>query len=271
MIHQGPLDFNGTRIEVKTAGKGKESIIFLHGSSQSADTWLPQLQDNQLTERYHLMAIDLPGHGQSQWLGNGTQGYRPANLVPLVKKLISDFHIERYILAGLSYGTNIIGEITPPWPDCAGIMLISPCIMNESVTAAKILTPGPHGHVIAAADPSDEDLKSFVFHHMKKEEIGLRYISSYRSTDPRFREELAKALLEGELTDELKNINAWKLPVCVVFGKEETLINNSYLDDYLSLWKQQIFLIENAGHLPNEEQPVAFNNLLLSFANEVFR
>jgi pimeloyl-ACP methyl ester carboxylesterase len=72
--------------------------------------------------------------------------------------------------------------------------------------------------------------------------------------------------LKNDLTDELENIKNWNLPVCTVFGKNETLIKTSYLNDYEPLWNKKVYFIENAGHLINEEEPERFNELLLSFA-----
>jgi pimeloyl-ACP methyl ester carboxylesterase len=82
---------------------------------------------------------------------------------------------------------------------------------------------------------------------------------------------LSKGLIEGDLTDELESIKNWKVPVCVVFGKDETLVKTTYLDNYPALWNNKVFLIKNGGHFINEEQPEAFNNILLFFAEEVFR
>jgi pimeloyl-ACP methyl ester carboxylesterase len=174
-------------------------------------------------------------------------------------------------LVGLSYGTNIIGEIKPPLPGCVGILLESPCIVNDVFTAEKILAPGPNAHVIVAANPTDQELHDYTFLHVKDKEIAERFIKTYRTTDPAFREELGKAMFENDLTDELENIKNWNQPVCVVFGKNETLIKTNYLNNYAPLWNKKVYFIENAGHLINEEAPASFNELLLSFADEVFK
>ena len=271
MIKSQFIEFNGISISTKSAGTGKDAIIFLHGNSMDSGTWLPQFENEELTSKFQLIAFDLPGHGQSGHYKNGTTGYRPQKIGLFIRKILEEYAIEKFILAGLSYGTNIIGEMQPPLQGCVGIMLESPCILNNVFTAQEILTPGPHGHVIVAANPTDKELQDYTFMHVKNKQIGERFISTYRATDPAFREELGKAMFENDMTDELENIKKWNLPVCVVFGKNETLIKTSYLNSYESLWNKKVYFIENAGHLINEEQPDAFNKLLLSFASEVFR
>lgn len=271
MIKNQVIDFNGVSISTKSSGAGRNAIIFIHGSCMDSTTWLPQLENNELSGKYKLIAFDLPGHGQSGWYKNDTTGYRPKKVALLINALLNEYGIERFLLVGLSYGTNIIGEITTPIAGCAGIMLESACIVNDSFPAAEILTPGPNGHVIVSPNPTDKELNDYIFLHEKNKEVGERYIKTYRNTDPSFRVELGKTMAESDVADELENIKKWNLPVCVVFGKEETLIKTGYLNGYEPLWNKKVYIIENAAHLINEEQPDAFNKLLLSFASGVFK
>ncbi|HVX27025.1 MAG TPA: alpha/beta hydrolase [Parafilimonas sp.] len=270
-MNQQKFHLNSTAVNLKMSGLGKNTIVFIHGNSQSADSWLPQLQSKKLNEHYQLIAIDLPGHGESGRCQNNPENYRPAKIAILIKDLIDKLKIKNYILAGLSYGTNIIGEMQLPLRGCAGIMLAGACIVNEEFPAEKILKPIEKAEVITAANPSDEDLKSFAFAHLKNKDAATNFIKTYRITDPVFREQLAKALMEGNLTDELTNIQNFKVPVCVAFGKDETIVNTNYLNNYNPLWKQKVFLIDGAGHAVNEEQSEVFNDLLFSFSEDVFK
>lgn len=272
MIKSKAIDFNGISISAKSSGSGKDAVLFIHGNSMDSDTWLPQLESKELSSKYQLIAFDLPGHGQSGWYQNdATKGYRPKNIIPLIKEILEAYAVKKFLLVGLSYGTNILGEMQTPLPGCIGIMLVSPCIVNDVFTAAEILTPGPNAHVIVAANPTDRELYDYTFLHQKNKTIGERFIKTYRAADPAFREELGKAMFENDLTDELENIKNWNLPVCIAFGKDETLIKTSYLDNYGPAWNNEVYLVDHAGHLINEEEPEAFNKLLLSYAEEVFK
>jgi pimeloyl-ACP methyl ester carboxylesterase len=271
MINNQMIDFNGISVATKSCGLGKDAIIFIHGSCMNSDTWLPQLKNQELNSKYRLIAFDLPGNGQSGWYTNDTKGYRPKNIALLVKTIIEKFNVERYLLVGLSYGTNIIGEIDPPLPNCAGILLEGVCIVNDAFPASAIITPGPNGHVIVAANPADEELHDYTFLNVKSKEVGERFIKSYRAADPAFREEMAKTMMESDMGDELENIKNWKLPVCIMFGKEEKLIKTDYLNEFEPLWNRKVYHIENASHVVNEEAPEEFNKTLLSFAAEVFK
>jgi len=101
--------------------------------------------------------------------------------------------------------------------------------------------------------------------------VGERFIKSYRATDPAFREEMAKTMIESDIGDELENLKNWKLPVCVMFGKEERLVKTDYLNEFEPLWNKKVYHIENASHVVNEEASGEFNKILLSYAGDCFR
>ncbi len=56
----------GTPLNVVQAGLDSgPGILLLHGFSQSALSWQAQLNDPQLQQAFHLVAVDLRGHGNS--------------------------------------------------------------------------------------------------------------------------------------------------------------------------------------------------------------
>jgi hypothetical protein len=138
MIKNQMIDFNGISIATKSCGLGEDGIIFLYGSCMDSDAWSPQFENEELTNKYHLIAFDLPGNGKSGWYQNDTTGYRPKKMGLLVQAIVERYSLKKFVLVGLSYGTNIIGEISPPLPGCVGILLESSCIVNDIVTARRM-------------------------------------------------------------------------------------------------------------------------------------
>lgn len=264
------LNINNTTVYVKVSGQGQNCIFFLHGSSMSAAMWLSQLTNAALQKDFKLVAIDLPGHGNSQWLEK-KEAYGLKEMTDVIRQIIEAFSPEKFVLTGLSYGTNIIGEITPPLKGCAGIMLVSPCIVNDQFPPSVVTTPGPMGHVIAAENPVDSDLRGYIYYGTKNTAVAERCINDFRKADPAFRQALGHIIINAGWTDELANIQQWQVPVCVAFGEEERLINTSYLNQYPPLWNRQVYRIENAGHFINEENTGVFNALLLQFSSSVLK
>lgn len=265
MITEEVVVLNNLKINVKLAGQGNILILLIHGSCMSSEVWLPQLESKELNRHFRLIAFDLPGHGESEWIETDASGYRARNLAKLVPAILDFYDVHMYILVGLSFGTSIIGEINQRVKNCAGIVLASPYILNHTISVGDILIPTPLGEVMIAPNPSQQDLEAYVFHHVKNEQIAKKYIESYRNTDPAFRVEMGRAMGESDWSDEWKNIKNWNVPLCIVFGKEETFLNTSYLDDYASGENNHLFKIEHAGHMVNQEQPVEFNRILNAF------
>ena len=67
MIHHQIKTRDEVTIHVVEAGNpSRPVVLFVHGFSQSWRSWLPQFADLRLRERFRLVALGLPGHGESQ-------------------------------------------------------------------------------------------------------------------------------------------------------------------------------------------------------------
>jgi len=263
------LLIEGKTIAVTVSGSGNRNIVFVHGASMSGETWLPQLNDPVLQQGYRMFAIDLPGHGSSQWLGS-SGAYGLQEMADLLLKTIEALQLDQYILVALSFGTNLTGEIKPPPSNCLGIVLVGAIIFNHQLNLGEILTIGEKGYVIATENPSHTDLREYIQYATTNESVARNFYQTFRNTDPAFRKSIGDVMTQASWTDELANIIEWKVPVCVVFGKDEKLVNSQYLDNYPPLWNGKVVMIENAGHIVNEENPGAFNRLLDNFASAVY-
>lgn len=80
----------------------RTTLLFIHGMESSKETWLPVLE--QLRGKYHLLAIDLRGHGDTPY-GNGAFGI--SEMVADVNALVKEKKLERVILIAHSMGTRI--------------------------------------------------------------------------------------------------------------------------------------------------------------------
>ncbi|MXV52451.1 alpha/beta fold hydrolase [Pedobacter sp. HMF7647] len=266
---QNKVQVNGKTLAIRMNGTGEKAIFFIHGGSMSSKTWLAQLSDHELSANYQLIAIDLPGHGNSQWFHEPDE-YTLKKLGNLIRQLIELVKPGEFILAGLSYGTNVIGEILPPLNNCKGLVLTSPCIINNQLPPEVVITPGPFGHLIIAANPPENELRDYINYATSNKDVAERTYKSYRNTDPAFRQAIGNVTASAGWSDELNNIENWNVPVCVVFGTDEKLVKTNYLDTFSPLWNGKVYRIVHSAHIINEENPAVFNQLLIDFAAAVF-
>jgi esterase len=80
--------------------KGRHPILFLHGGGLNAHTW--DLVCLMMRARYHCLAMDQRGHGDSEW--EPTADYRFDAQVADVEGFIDKLKLQRPLLVGHSMG-----------------------------------------------------------------------------------------------------------------------------------------------------------------------
>src|SRR4051812_74943 len=79
-------------------GEGPPELVFLHDAGESARAW----DAVALAVGRASVAIDLPGHGRSDWRREGR--YEPGKLAPAVAEAIRSFAPRTRIVAGTGLG-----------------------------------------------------------------------------------------------------------------------------------------------------------------------
>ncbi|MBK8366306.1 MAG: alpha/beta hydrolase [Bacteroidetes bacterium] len=255
-----------------TSGNGHNQIIFIHGNSQSSDYW-KYLLESTLKDNYSLVALDLPGCGKSFKSETPDKDYSIRGLSKNVKEFISKFDSKEYVVVAFSLAANVIGEIAQELNNCKGILLLSPTIIGFSLTPADILKPNPNLVPLFTATTTEEQLNTLT------EELGYKLPSSikkeiktiYNNVDPNFRTSMAASIALGDYSDELQNVQNSHLPIAVVFGEEDKLCFNDYIDKtLLTQWRGKSILVPNSGHCVMLDQPYELIKIVNEFATHCF-
>ena len=101
------------------------SIVFVHGSMFTRKMWLPQQRD--LSDEYHTVAPDLPGHG--------TRAGKPFRMEPAIDVLEDVFraHVDgSAVLVGLSLGGYVSTEYAYRHPDQVDGLVLSGSSANPT-------------------------------------------------------------------------------------------------------------------------------------------
>ena len=102
------------------------TIFFIHGSSGSSETWLGQLNDPAF-DRYRLIAIDLPGYGESDGSRDKSLPGTAKILGEAIERLLNS---ESYSFVGTSEGANLATEVLSTGLQPKGLVMISPELPN---------------------------------------------------------------------------------------------------------------------------------------------
>lgn len=118
-------------LQVRDYPRIGDSVIFLHYGGGNLVMWrdiVPYFQDD-----YHVVLIDLRGHGKSDKPQNG---YHIDDLAGDVVKVISSLGIEKVNVVGSSLGAEVGLSIAANFPDSVQTLVCEGALFNES---------GPYG------------------------------------------------------------------------------------------------------------------------------
>lgn len=114
-LQSGILKYKNNKVHCIRIGSGSKLLIAFHGFGHDAGVFTPLAQS--LPVDYTLVAIDLPGHGQTQWTDTHI---RKKDLMAIVQGIKNDCAVERFSLLGYSLGGRVclnIVEQQPNWID----------------------------------------------------------------------------------------------------------------------------------------------------------
>ncbi|MDX1913379.1 MAG: alpha/beta hydrolase [Saprospiraceae bacterium] len=89
-------------------GRGDTLLIAFHGFSQQASSFL-SLPD-ELLSAYTVLAVDLPFHGQTEWLA---AEFSPRELIEIITEILRCEKREQYALLGFSFGARLALVLLP--------------------------------------------------------------------------------------------------------------------------------------------------------------
>ncbi len=229
----------------------KSTIVFIHGAGGSSAFWREQV--DALAERVNTVALDLPGHGQSD--GDGYD--RIEDYARVVVDFIGAIETPRPIPCGLSLGGAIVQQLLLDSPDLfkAGILINSG---SKLKVAPEIF------------DTIEKDIKSYV-------DMMVKLVAS-KSTDPdrvnSFKDDTGRCKSEVLMQDfracdrfdVMQRVGAITSPVLVVSAEDDQVTPPKY-GDFMekSIAKASRAHIMEAGHFAPLEKPKEINRAIIEF------
>lgn len=255
------LRLDGRTVSIRTKGTrwddGRPVLLCIHGAGGNGTHWLGQLRG--LSADFHLLLVDLPGHGKSEGPGKvSVAGYRDW-LREVLLLLAPRVDPDRIILVGHSLGGAIAMDYVLHGYPAAGLVLISTgARMRVSKRILDVLADGDSEAWAQAA-------------------VGLMFgIHASQSLRDLSRKELAATPLPLYRTD-FQAADAWDamdrvgdiaIPTQVISGTNDMMTPPKYAR-YLSdtIPGSRLRMLEAAGHMPMLEDAEAVNETLRQFVN----
>lgn len=258
---------SGHRLSALVWGDSEPEVVLLHGGAQNAHTW----DTVALALDRPLVAIDLPGHGHSDWRGDGA--YHPQEMAGDVAHVMAELAPRARLLTGMSLGgltAAVVAAAEPERADRLAIVDVTPGVDKDKAKDIIDFVSGPE--VFASFDEilertvlfnptrSESSLRRGILHNAKEQPDGTwvwRYDLPRRD----------RAEVTGRFADLWEAFGAITVPLLLVQGGTSPVVDDA---DLAELRRRQPdvrhVVVDGAGHSVQGDRPLELAKLLADFA-----
>lgn len=104
-------NFDSNRVHYQSFGKGDEALIFVHGWTADSSSWRGSINAFPNTR---VIALDLPGHGQSD---KPQANYTMEYFARSIDAVMRDAKVKKAVLVGHSMGTPVVRQFYRLYPE----------------------------------------------------------------------------------------------------------------------------------------------------------
>jgi pimeloyl-ACP methyl ester carboxylesterase len=241
---------DGVNINWTSTGNGAQAVIFVHGWTCDLTSW--QYQVPAISQRYRVITLDLPGHGNSESPKDGR--FSMELFARAVEAVRSEAEIDKAVLVGHSMGAPVVRQYTLIYPQrVAGLVLVDGLVqLAGTPPVARPRMIGPEGQ--------------------RMREGIARGMSS--TATPRVQDHILKMMLgTSEAAADGAMVATWdqswwtndvvSVPVLGVYAEMSAVANPEGMKRLYS--QLEYHVIPGTGHFLMMEKPQEFNRLLSDF------
>ena len=273
MTHQTTSSADGTKIAFEEGGKhGAQSILFVHGIAQSRGTW-KRIFEGSLAKDFHLVALDLRAHGDSDAPTEDAAYTGGAHLGNDLKAVIDALGLVKPIIVAWSYGGVVTGEYLRAHGESAlGGILFAAAAVKIGKPAKGLLGPVmlENGRALVSDDPAiyEAASRTFMAGSTAKplpEALFEEAIAAMKRVPAHAR----KALLtrSEDFGPELEKVS---IPTAVVHGTADRVVLPA-MSGYIhsTIQSSQLCSMDDIGHMPWDESADGFERAIRRLAERV--
>ena len=268
-MHAETIQINNLELAWYEGRSDGTPVVMLHGNSLSSETFSEQFADPLLADHYRLIALDLPGHGQSAHSDNPLKDYTLQGLIDHFLAFVDKMGIEKAVFVGHSLGGHILMETYPKLKDrMLGMVIFGAPPFTLPPQPEKTHLEHDVQYLVYKEDLTEEEIHTFAHACVREgHEDPELLMEAIRHSDPDMRAGLGLSYSKGEIVDEARILSEMEHPLAIFHGKEDQLINGDYYKELNipTLWQGNVQFIDQAGHCPQFENPEAFDKLLDEF------
>ena len=249
-------DGSGRRLSGLVWGEGEPELVLLHGGAQNAHTW----DTVALALDRPLVALDLPGHGRSDWRDD--HAYWPEAMAPDVAAAVEAWAPQAKLVVGMSLGgltATVLASTRPELVAHLGVVDVTPGTDHAKAEPIIAFISGPE--VFESFDQllartiehnptrSESSLRRGVLHNAH--EVGPDGQWSWRWDPTRDTDGIP------DFGDLWAHVDAVRSPVLFVRGGASGVVGDEDVDELLRRQPDtRVVVVEGAGHSVQGDRPL---------------
>jgi len=244
-------------------------LVGLHGFGGDKETWL--FMATLVSRSRGVVAIDLPGHGQSVDLPESHGSIR--HHAEAVIRTLDHANIERAIICGNSMGGGVALRLAASWPDrVAAVVLVASVGRDIHAGSALAWASGDNPLI-----PRPEDIDRFMKLTLERPPpVGravIRHVITQRVRRADALQRIFRAFVhaggDAGVPSDLASLTS---PALVIHGEQDRVIDKRTSEDLArALPRAELAILRGVGHVPQLEAPRAVTRLVEAFAFRVDR
>jgi esterase len=257
---------DGQQVSALLWGDDSPQLVLLHGGGQNAHTWDTVV----LAAGLPALAIDLPGHGHSDWRAD--HDYSPASNAEAVVAVLRQWAPEAKAVIGMSMGgltTIRLTALAPQFVRRAVIVDVTPSVMrrHHTMTTAErgttALVSGPESfatleeivELTAAAAPhrARSSIRRGVVHNTKQRPDG-RW---------QWRYDVPSA--QSDYAGLWDDVSAATMPLTLVRGGASAFVSDLDAEEFVRRHPgAQVEVVAGSGHSVQSDAPLDLTAIILA-------
>ncbi|MEN8125801.1 MAG: alpha/beta hydrolase [Bacteroidota bacterium] len=246
-------------------------IMLIHGNSASGLSYQRQI-NSPLGEKHRIVAIDLPGHGDSQAFAEMSE-YGMPGYAGVITAAAEALGMQDAVFVGWSLSGHIVLEAHNQLPQAKGIVIFGTPPLAFPPAMEEAYLPNPAMGIGFSPEVTKEQAQTYADAFFVPETTAPKdpFVTDILRTDGNARAGLAASIKPDGYQDEVEVVGKMSQPLAILHGEEEQLVNKAYISKLKipTLWRNKIQTITASGHAPHWEQAEEFNRLLEAFIADV--
>lgn len=266
-------DFRFSYIERGDSKKAEHVILMVHGFTGDKGVWC--LMGDVLPKSYHLLAVDLPGHGYT------TRKHHDDHSIPAQVAKLHQFVLavgldrRKFHLVGLSLGGFVAGMFSARYPSLlSSLVLMSPAGINAPRLSDFFLEIGSGGKNYLLPENPEEFrlmLKKVAHRNIFMPFFVVKIMCAARCQSRDFYEKVLAEISHPDQRFLLHNVlEDIAVPTLTLWGDNDKILDVSAADVIAEKVKNvKIQILERCGHAITFERPFKSAKLILQFINSL--